>query len=72
MSNLLITLDDVTEGLDEGFGVDIIYLDYSKAFDTVPHKRLISKLKSYGIISGNILKWIQDFLTGRKQQVGVI
>ena len=34
MSNLLITLEDVTESLDEGFGVDIIYLDYSKTFDT--------------------------------------
>ena len=70
MSNLLITLEDVTESLDEGYGVDIIYLDYSKAFDTVPHKRLISKLAAYGI-TGNILKWIQDFLTGRKQQVSV-
>ena len=70
MSNLLITLEDVTESLDEGFGVDIIYLDYSKAFDTVPHKRLISKLEAYGI-TGNISKWIQNFLTGRKQQVSV-
>ena len=70
MSNLLITLEDVTESLDEGFGVDIIYLDYSKAFDTVLHKRLISKLEAYGI-SGEILQWIQDFLTGRKQHVSV-
>ena len=70
MSNLLITLEDVTESLDEGFGVDIIYLDYSKAFDTVPHKHLISKLEAYGI-TGNISKWIQNFLTGRKQQVSV-
>ena len=70
MSNLLIILEDVTESLDEGFGVDIIYLDYSKAFDTVPHKRLISKLEAYGI-SGEILQWIQDFLNGRKQHVSV-
>ena len=68
MSNLLITLKDVTESLDEGLGVHIIYLDYSKAFDTVPHKRLISKLEAYGI-TGNISKWIQNFLTGRKQRV---
>ena len=70
MSNLLITLEDVTESLDEDFSVDIIYLDYSKAFDTVPHKRLISKFEAYGN-SGEILQWIQDFLTGRKQHVSV-
>ena len=70
MSNLFITLEDVTESLDEGFGVDIIYLDYSKAFDPVPHKRLISKLEAYRI-SGEILQLIQDFLTGRKQHVSV-
>ena len=71
MSNLLTTLEDVTESVDEGFGVDIIYLDYSKAFDTVPHKRLISKLEAYEI-SGEILQWIQDFLNGRKQHVSVL
>ncbi|XP_072015768.1 uncharacterized protein [Amphiura filiformis] len=70
MSNLLTTLEDVTDSLDEGFGVDVIYLDYSKAFDTVPHKRLLSKLRAYGI-SGKILEWIAAFLQDRKQQVGV-
>ena len=70
MSNLLITLEDVTETHDEGFGVDIICLDYSKAFDTVLHKQLISTLEAYGI-SREILQWIQDFLTGKKQHVSV-
>ena len=50
--------------------VDAIYLDFSKAFDTVPHHRLIGKLKAYGI-KGNILKWIRDFLDGRIQQIMV-
>ena len=50
--------------------VDAIYLDFSKAFDTVPHKRLMSKLESYGI-TGSIKRWIQSFLTGRTQTVMV-
>ena len=48
--------------------MDIIYLDYSKAFDSVPHLRLISKLESYGV-SGNLLTWIKNFLAGRQQRV---
>ncbi len=51
--------------LDQGYGTDAVYLDYQKAFDTVPHERLISKLSSYGI-RGQILHWIKDFLTNRR------
>ena len=50
--------------------VDAIYLDFSKAFDTVPHKRLIHKLNMYGV-SGNVLGWIIDFLSDRTQFVTV-
>ena len=50
--------------------VDCIYLDFAKAFDTVPHKRLINKLKAYGI-TGQVLKWIEAFLTGRSHSVKV-
>ena len=70
LTNLLVTLEEITKYLDEGLGVDVIYLDYSKAFDTVPHKRLISKLTAYGI-NGKVIKWIQEFLSNRRQQVGV-
>ena len=70
MTNLLVTLEDITRSLDEGLGVDIIYLDYSKAFDTVPHKRLISKLRAYGI-NEKVINWIQKFLSNRRQQVAV-
>ena len=56
--------------LDNGFSIDSIYLDYMTAFDTVPHKRLIYKLRMNGI-SPSILRWIEGFLTGRKQQVCV-
>ena len=47
---------------------DLVILDFSKAFDTVPHKKLQFKLSKYGI-TGNINKWIQSFLVLRKQQV---
>ncbi len=68
LTNLLETFEDITKMIDEGGGVDMIYLDYSKAFDSVPHKRLLSKLKACGL-SDEILKWIEEFLVGRRQQV---
>ena len=54
--------------LDNKKPVDIIYLDFEKAFDKVPHKRLIAKLKSHGI-NGGIKDWIEDWLSYRKQRV---
>ena len=56
--------------LDKGGTIDAIYMDFMKAFDTVAHRRLIEKLRSYGI-TGNILSWIEDFLKNRKQCVNV-
>ena len=53
-----------------GHQIDVTILDFSKAFDTVPHKRLLGKLKLYGI-SGEVHKWISNFLVGRKQSVMV-
>ena len=61
-------LEDVSQALDEGEDVDVIYLDFKKAFDKVPHRRLLAKLQSYGI-QGKVLDWIQEFLTERKQRV---
>lgn len=69
-TNLLIALDHWTKSLEDGIPTDVIYLDYAKAFDTVPHKRLIAKLKSLGV-SGNLLLWITDFLSDRQQCVRV-
>ena len=57
-----------TESLNSGYATDIIYFDFKKAFDSVPHRRLLLKLKSYGI-SGNLLSWLSSFLTGRLQRV---
>ncbi len=44
---LLKVLDIWTKALDEGYDIDIVYMDYMKAFDSVPHRRLLSKLRSY-------------------------
>ena len=65
---LLNVLDDWTEALDNGHIIDIIYTDIQKAFDSVPHKRLLSKIKSCGI-EGNMLNCINTFLNNRRQLV---
>ena len=49
--------------MDEGSPVDVIYLDFQKAFDKVPHQRLILKLKSHGM-GNSIINWIEQWLTG--------
>ena len=63
-------LDSWTLALDEGGNIDTIYLDFAKAFETVPHQRLLVKLRGYGI-EGRILTWIEAFLTDRRQRVVV-
>ena len=50
--------------------VDVIYLDFQKAFDKVPHQRLILKLKSHGM-GNSIINWIEQWLTDRRQRVVV-
>ena len=60
LTNLLETLEEWMEALDEGYGIHAIFLDYKKAFDTVPHRRLLSKLKGYGV-KGQLLQWIENF-----------
>ena len=56
--------------IDKGEGCYILYLDYSKAFDTVPHERLLRKLEVVDI-AGKILNWIVNFLHCRQQRVVV-
>ena len=48
-NQLLVTLEDLTKNLDHGKQSDLILLDFAKAFDTVPHQRLLPKLHHYGI-----------------------
>ena len=68
LTNLLSFLDELTTLIDEGSNVDVIYLDFAKAFDKVPHCRLLLKLRNHGI-DGQVWKWIQGWLAGRKQRV---
>ena len=67
---MLEFLEYVTSSIDQGENVDIVYLDFRKAFDTVPHARLLLKLESLGI-RGHLLHWIKSFLTDRCQMVMV-
>ena len=53
---------------DNNLQVNTVYLDFRKAFDSVPHKRLVKKLEGCGI-TGNLLKWLKNFLNDRKQRV---
>ena len=67
-TQLLDSMKDWANAIDEGYSMDIIYLDYRKAFDSVPHERLLNKLEAYGI-KGEIHRWIRNFLIGRTQRV---
>ena len=67
---LLKVYDKWADVLDKGGTVDTVYFDFQKAFDTVPHARLMNVLKNYGL-STEIITWIKDFLTNRKQRVCV-
>lgn len=69
-TQLLEVCDKWSEELDNKNSVDVIYFDFQKAFDSVPHQRLLIKLTGYGI-GGHILAWIKDFLKNRQQRVVV-
>jgi len=63
-------MDMWTESLESGGQIDVVNTDLEKAFDKVPHKRLISKLYLYKINPG-VIKWIESFLTNRRQRVRI-
>ena len=65
---LMLMMDQVTIALDNGEYVIGIFLDFSKAFDTVKHSILIDKLYHYGI-RGNALEWFRSYLSNRSQYV---
>ena len=70
LTNMLCFLEEITKWIDEGSPVDIIYLDFQKAFDKLPHQRLLLKLKAHGI-GDSITDWIEQWLTDRRQRVVV-
>ena len=69
-TNLLETINDWVLALDTRLKTDAIYIDFQKAFDSVSHSKLLSKLESYNI-RGDLLAWITAFLKHRTQQVKI-
>ena len=70
LTHLLCFFEEITKWVDEGSPVDVIYLDFQKAFDEVPHQRLILKLKSHGM-GNSIINWIEQCINDRIQRVVV-
>ena len=70
LTNLLETIEQWTEIIDDGDGIDVAYLDFRKAFDLVSHKHLIYKMSKYGI-TNQVLNWVASFLHQRTQRVVV-
>ena len=69
-TNLICALDDWTRSIDRGLGVDVVYVDFSKAFDKVSHRLLLNKLPTFDI-PRQLLVWFENYLNGRKFQVRV-
>ena len=69
-TQLLDYVEDLHRSLAKGDQIDSIVMDFSKAFDKVPHKPLVFKLREYGL-ENNTVAWIEDWLTDRSQQVVV-
>ncbi|CAM5073417.1 unnamed protein product [Natator depressus] len=68
LTNLIAFYDEITGSVDEGKAVDVLFLDFSKAFDTVSHSILVSKLKKYGLDECTI-RWVESWLDCRAQRV---
>ncbi|KAK4815565.1 LOW QUALITY PROTEIN: hypothetical protein QYF61_004082 [Mycteria americana] len=70
MTNLIYFYDKMTRSVDEGKAVDVVYLNFSKAFDMVSHSILLEKLAAHGL-DGCTLRWVKNWLDGRAQRVVV-
>ena len=70
MSNLIAFLDEVTARVDRGEDVEVCYMDFRKAFDSVNHRLLLTKLQGFGL-ADNLLAWLRSFLIGRTFHVTV-
>ncbi|CAM4602750.1 unnamed protein product [Lepidochelys olivacea] len=68
LTNLISFYDEITGSVDEGKAVDVLFLDFSKAFPTVSHSILVSKLKKYGL-DGCTTRWVESWLDCRAQRV---
>ncbi|KAK4823184.1 hypothetical protein QYF61_027088 [Mycteria americana] len=70
LTNLISFYNKVTRLVDEGKAVDVVYLDFSKAFDTISHSILLEKLAAHGL-DGRTLCWVKNWLDGQAQRVVV-
>ena len=68
VSQLIQVVHEYAKALKKKQQVDVIYLDFAKAFDKVPHNKLLYKLESFGI-RGNLLNWFRSYLLGRRHRV---
>ncbi|CAM4590882.1 unnamed protein product [Caretta caretta] len=68
LTNLIAFYDEITGSVDEGKAVDVLFLDSSKAFDTVSHSILVSKLRKYGLDECTT-RWVESWLDCRAQRV---
>jgi hypothetical protein len=68
LTNLLVFIDEISRNLDAGVSTNAVYLDIAKAFDKIPHDRLIARLMEVGV-DDSIVNWVKVFLTERKQYV---
>jgi len=68
LTNILVFLDKITEWVDQGEVVDVVFLDFGKAFDKVPHQRLLLKVASLGI-GGKLFDWIRNWLLNRTESL---
>ena len=69
-TQLLTVIEEWTKWMEERKPFDCLYFDYRKAFDSVSHMRLMRKIESCGI-TGQVQRWIESFLQGRRQIVRV-
>ena len=68
LTNLLCFFEEITKWVDDVSPVYVVYLDFQKGFDKVPHQILLLKLKAHGI-GNDVINWIEKWLTHRKQRV---
>jgi hypothetical protein len=69
-SQVIAVFQDIADSMDNGDKIDAIEIDFSKAFDLLPHDRLLMKIAISGVDS-RIVAWVREFLRGRTQRVKV-
>lgn len=68
ISQLLTVFHKIGASIDKNIKTDILYLDFTKAFDSINHKKLLFKLRLYGV-DGALWDWFSDYLSNRRQRV---